>query len=85
MNKYPVTYDSKAIGESYGFSGIIDDVSELEAFRRLMESGGQGIWKSCDGQVYTADFEYSYSADYTQDHIRWSIDLTVTRIDSKEL
>ena len=83
--KYPVTYDSKAIGEAYSFTGVIDDVNELEAFRRMIEDGGQGIWKSCDGQVYAADFEYSYSADYTVDHIRWSIDLAVTRIDSQDL
>ena len=83
--KYPVTYDSKAIEETYNFSGIIDDPAELDAFRRLIQDGGQGVWKSCDGQVYMADFDYSYSADYTVDNITWSIDLSVTRIDSEEL
>lgn len=83
--KYPVTYDSKAIEETYSFSGVIDDRAELDAFRRLIQDGGQGVWKSCDGQVYRADFDYSYSADYTVDHITWDIDLSVTRIDSEEL
>lgn len=83
--KYPVSYDSLAIEETYGFSGIIDDVNELDAFRRLIQDGGQGIWKSCDGQVYAADFEYSYSADYTVNHITWNIDISVTRIDSEDL
>lgn len=83
--KYPVTYDSKAIEETYDFSGIIDDPAELDAFRRLIQDGGQGVWKSCDGQVYKADFDYSYAADYTATHITWNIDLSVTRIDSKEL
>lgn len=83
--KYPVSYDSLAIEETYDFSGVIDDANELDAFRRMLQDGGQGIWKSCDGQVYAADFDYSYSADYTRDHITWNIDLSVTRIDSKEL
>lgn len=83
--KYPVTYDSEAIEETYSFSGVIDDMEELDAFRRLIQDGGQGIWKSCDGQVYAADFDYSYSADYTRNHITWDIDLSVTRIDSEAL
>lgn len=83
--KYPVTYDSQAIEETYSFSGIVDNAADLEAFRRLIQDGGQGVWKSCDGQVYAADFDYSYSADYTQAHIRWDIDLSVTRIDSEDL
>ena len=83
--KYPVTYDSMAIEETYSFSGVIEDNNELDAFRRLIQDGGQGVWKSCDGQVYAASFDYSYAADYTLDHTTWDISLSVTHIDSKDL
>lgn len=85
--KYPVTYDTKAIGEVYNYSGVIseDEIDQLEALRRMVEDGAQGIWKSCDGCVYVADFEYTYSADYTYDQTRYDITLGVTRIDSEEL
>lgn len=85
--KYPVSYDSKAIEETYSYSGIVtdDEVDQLDALRRMVQDGGQGIWKSCDGCVYKAGFEYNYSSDYTQDRIRWDISLNVTRVDSEEL
>ena len=85
--KYPVTYDSKAIEEAYNYNGVIteDDRDQLEQLRRMIEDGGQGIWKSCDGCVYPADFDYNYQADYTTDQLKWNITLNVTRIDSEDL
>ena len=85
--KYPVTYDSKAIEEAYNYNGVIteDDRDQLEQLRRMIEDGGQGIWKSCDGCVYPADFDYNYQADYTTDQLKLNITLNVTRIDSEDL
>lgn len=85
--KYPVTYDSKAIEETYNYSGILTEAEagELDALRRMIEDGGQGIWKSADGQVYKADFTVDYNADYSQDNIQWDIGIAVTRIDSEAL
>lgn len=81
---YPVTYDSKAIEETYSFSGVITERAELDSFIRLMREGGQGVWKSADGEVYAADFDFSYSADYTRRNM-WNCTLDVTRIESEEL
>ena len=85
--EYPVTYDSKAIEETYNYNGIIasDEIEQLGLLRRLIQDGGQGIWKSCDGQVYSADFTVDYSADYTKNSTTWDIGVAVTRIDSEDL
>lgn len=83
--RYPVSYDSAAIEETFGFSGVVTERTSLEAFRQMMRDGGRGIWKSGDGDVYKADFEFGYSSDYTYNQIRWEISLDVTRIDSEEL
>jgi len=81
--KYPVTYDSMAIEETFQFSGVTDDRDELNNFIEMIREGGQGVWKSADGDCYAADFGFSYSSEYTQDHLRWSISLDVTRIDGE--
>lgn len=83
--KYPVTYDSTAIEETFNFSGVTDERDELNNFIRMIRDGGQGIWKSADGHCYMADFEFSYSSEYSQNHLRWAISLSVTRIDSEDL
>ena len=82
---YPVTYDSKAIEQTYSLTFVISDREELDAFRRLINDGGQGVWKSADGDVYAADFTFSYSAEYARDQILWNAQLDVTRIESEEL
>ena len=79
--EYPVTYDSGANEEKYSFSSVITDRDELNAFREMMKSGGQGVWKSADGFVYKADFEFSFSADYTAHEQAWDAKLEVTRIE----
>ena len=85
--EYPVTYDSKAIEETYSYSGVVaeDKTDQLGNLRRLIQDGGQGIWKSCDGRVYRADFTVDYSADYTKNTPTWDIGIAVTRIDSEDL
>ena len=82
---YPVTYDSKAIGQTFNLSFAITERNELDAFIRLMESGGQGVWKSADGDVYAADFAFSYSSEYSNNTIVWQASLATTRIDGGDL
>lgn len=79
--KYPVTYDSSAMEETFGFNFILTDREELNNFRYMMRAGGHGIWKSGDGDVYDADFEFDYSSRYTGPNIYWNCSLSVTRID----
>jgi len=81
--KYPVTYDQDAMEETFSFTTDIDDREELNNFRQMMRDGGTGIWKSGDGDVYDADFEFSYSSDYTERCRVWKCSLDVTRIDGE--
>ena len=79
--KYEVSYDSDAMEETFSFSSIITDRDELNNFRQMMRDGGQGIWKSANGEVYDADLEFQYQADYSENRLQWSCTLDVTRID----
>jgi hypothetical protein len=79
--KYPVTYDSKAMDEGFTFNFILTDREQLNNFRYMLRNGGHGIWKSGDGDVYDADFEFDYSSRYTGPNIYWNCSLSVTRID----
>ena len=81
--RYPVTYDSNAMEETFGFSAIITEREELNNFRKMIRDGGHGIWKSADGDVYDADFEFTYSADYTMSMPQWNCSLDVTRTDGE--
>ena len=79
--KYPVTYDSKAMEEGFSFNFILVEREQLNQFRYMLRDGGHGIWKSGDGDVYDADFEFDYSSQYTGPTIYWNCSLSVTRID----
>ena len=70
----------KEPGTAY-VSTVIFDRDELDNFRQMMRDGGRGIWKSGDGDVYDADFEFSYSSDYKGSQWRYNCTLNVTRID----
>ena len=61
--------------------GQVFDRDELDNFRQMIRDGGRGIWKSGDGDVYDADFEFSYSSDYKGEEKQWKASLSVTRID----
>lgn len=80
--QYPVTYDSTAIDETFKFSGVVEDRNELNNFIQMIRDGGQGIWKSANGECYDADFEFSYSSNYTENHLKWDVSLDVTRIEN---
>lgn len=81
--KYPVTYDTEAIEESYSFSTIIpfEDREELENFKQMVRDGGTGIWKSGNGEVYDADFEFSYKSDFKGTQKVYDCSLDVKRKD----
>ena len=87
--EYPVTYDSRANEETYSFTTTLfrdldDGRDVLEQFKNMMKSGGTGVWKSFEGDVYAADFDFSYSSDYTDGLPSWQCSLNVTRIDTEE-
>ena len=82
--KYPVSYDSDAIEETFSFSTVIFDRDELDNFKQMIRDGGRGIWKSGDGDVYDADFEFTYSSDYKGYSRQWKASLSVTRIDGEK-
>lgn len=80
--KYPVSYDSSAMEETFSFSGKIIDREELNHFIAMIRNGGTGVWHSANGEAYDASFKFSYSADYTERVIRWDCKLDVTRIEA---
>ena len=83
--RFPVSYDQDALEETYSFSTTLTERSELNQFRKMMQKGGQGIWKSGDGDAYYANFEFGYSNDFAYPgSSAWSCTLDVTRIDGGE-
>lgn len=78
--KYPVSYDTGAIEEKNSFTTAIRDPKELAAFIEMMREGGSGCWKSANGDVYEADFDFNYSSSHGR---WWEAKLEVTRIESE--
>lgn len=81
---YPVSYDGTAMGESHSISfAYIEGDGNWSAsmWRRLMEDGGRGVYKSVDGNVFHADFVYSESPAYTSVTRYGEFSLQITRID----
>ncbi len=97
--KYPVIYDSDAMEETYNFTtelfeddymiDYLDDdetaLETIELYRQLMMDGGVGFWKSFDGDVYFAAFDFNYSIDYTDRIAKYPCSLSVTRIEGEEI
>lgn len=50
--RYPVMYDSDARSDEREFSAVVVDASERDAFRELMDDGGECVYKSGDGFVF---------------------------------
>ena len=96
---YPVIYDSDAMDETYNFTTeLFDDdymidylgddetaLETIELYRQLMVDGGVGFWKSFDGNVYFASFDFNYSIDYTDNVAKYPCSLSVTRIEGDEI
>lgn len=92
---YPVLYDSVAKEETYSYNFLLlrdpdyyedeeDDngYETLQKFKEMMKSGGTGLWKSFEGDVYPAKFEFSWSSSYLEGIPSWTCSLNVGRIES---
>ena len=78
--KDPVSYDGHAVALTESPSWMFVEKSEVDAFVRLIEDGGRGVYKSCDGWVYHADFDLTLSPSYTAIGYYGKAALTITRI-----
>lgn len=83
--KDPVSYDGSAVALSETPSWMLVDRSEAQPFVQLIEDGGRGVYKSCDGWVYHADFDLTLSPKYTAIGYYGGIMLSVTRIAGDQL
>lgn len=78
--KDPVSYDGSAVSLSEKPSWVVVGMDEIKPFVKLMEDGGRGVYKSCDGWVYHADFELDLKPEYTAIGYYGGVSLSVTRI-----
>ena len=62
--KDPVSYDGHAVALTESPSWMFIGKYEVDVFVRLIEDGGRGIYKSCDGWVYHAAFELTLNPAY---------------------
>lgn len=76
----PVSYDGHAIALTETPSWVFIGKSEVDAFVRLIEDGGRGVYKSCDGWVYHADFDLTLTPSYTAIGYYGGASLGITRI-----
>ncbi len=83
--KDPVSYDGAAVSLNETPSWMIVERSEIQPFVQLIEDGGRGVYKSCDGWVYHADFDLTLTPKYTAIGYYGGIGLTVTRIAGEQL
>ena len=84
--KWPVSYDSKAMEQTHSMSWTVVDFEDWEnGFKDLMDSGGRGVYKGCDGWVFHADFDYNAQPNYTSLTRIGDLKLTITRIDGDVL
>ena len=84
--KWPVSYDSTAMEQTHSMSWQVVDAEDWEnGFKKLMDDGGRGVYKGCDGWVFRADFDYKATPNYTSTTKIGQIDLTITRIDGERL
>lgn len=84
--KWALSYDSKAQDQVQSISWTTVPLEDWEnGFVKLMDDGGRGVYKGCDGWVYHADFDYSSAPEYTSVHSIGQVSLTITRIDGESL
>lgn len=80
--KWPVSYDSKAMEQIHSMTWTVVDFEDWEnGFKDLMDDGGRGVYKGCDGWVFHADFDYNAEPNYTSLTRIGDLKLTITRID----
>lgn len=84
--KWPVSYDSKAMEQIHSMTWTVVDFEDWEnGFKDLMDDGGRGVYKGCDGWVFHADFDYNAEPNYTSLTRIGDLKLTITRIDGEQL
>lgn len=84
--KWALSYDSKAQDQSHSMSWNVVSREDWEnGFYKLMEDGGRGVYKGCDGWVFWADFDFSETPNYTSLTPYSQISLTINRIDGEPL
>lgn len=84
--KWPVSYDSKAMDQSHSMTWTVVDMDDWRnGFIDLMNDGGRGVYKGCDGWVFHADFDYSATPQYTSITRIGDMSLTISRIDGEQL
>ena len=82
---YPVSYDGSALSDSRSSSWQLLDMDERDRFIAVMADGGRGVYKSCDGDVFKADFDLRFSANYTSSGRYGTATLSITRIESEAI
>lgn len=83
--KDPVSYDGHAVALTESPSWTFVEKDEVDAFVKLIEDGGRGVYKSCDGWVYHADFDLTLNPSYTAIGYYGKAALTITRIAGERL
>lgn len=78
--KDPVSYDGHAVALTETPSWMFIGKDEVDAFVKLIEDGGRGVYKSCDGWVYHADFDLTLTPKYTAIGYYGGASLGITRI-----
>jgi hypothetical protein len=81
----PVSYDGAAVSLAETPAWMLIGKDETDAFVRLVNDGGRGVYKSCDGWVYHADFDLTLSPSYTAMGYYGGASLNVTRIAGERL
>lgn len=76
----PVSYDGHAVALTETPSWMFIGKDEVDVFVNLIEDGGRGIYKSCDGWVYHADFDLTLTPSYTAIGYYGGASLGITRI-----
>lgn len=83
---YPVSYDGTAIEEEYSMNFTVVDYEDWSnGFNDLLREGGRGIYKSCDGKVFHADFELTNTPKYTSLVKIGEVSLKIIRIEGDVL
>lgn len=83
--QWPVSYDGINTGETHTVTLLLLTREEREAFAELMRQGGRGVYKSADGYVFRADFDFRYNGAWSTPERDGSVTVTVTRIDGAAL
>lgn len=83
--KDPVSYDGAAVALTETPSWMFIEQDEVRPFVQLIEDGGRGVYKSCDGWVYHADFDLTLNPSYTALGYYGKAGLTITRIAGEKL